>query len=300
LLADLAHWGLFGALSVQLYLYYQAFPNDKLPTKCVVYSVYTIGLAQTILQTHDAFATYGSGFGDISEFTDIHLEWLDVPILGGLVAFIGQMFYAYRVYVLSGFWFVPVLIVVVSLASSLGAILTGAFTLAGMIFLLAVYSGLVWCGASALCDIIIAVSMTSYLFTQASGFRQARALVLKVIRLTLETGSLTAVVAVANLIVFLAFPGQPYFIIPTGLMSRLYANCILVVLNARCQIVGGRGTDGPPMDTLSTPSFLRDLGTRAASSNAAPTFTINREAVSDEASHDRVEMKTLGVRSVSL
>ncbi|KAJ7265309.1 hypothetical protein C8J57DRAFT_1622413 [Mycena rebaudengoi] len=80
ILAYLLHWGLFGSLSVQicksprplqalqpelvLDLYYQAFPNDTRFKKYLVYTVYTIEFAQTILSTHDAFATFGYDFTD--------------------------------------------------------------------------------------------------------------------------------------------------------------------------------------------------------------------------------------------
>lgn len=40
IIACLLHWGLFGTLSVQLYLYYLAFPKDRTSTKCLVYGIY--------------------------------------------------------------------------------------------------------------------------------------------------------------------------------------------------------------------------------------------------------------------
>ncbi|KAJ7467581.1 hypothetical protein FB451DRAFT_1092766, partial [Mycena latifolia] len=253
LLADVLHWGLFGALTVQLYLYYEAFPNDRLPTKCLVYGVYAIELVETILITHDAFASFGYGFGSLAALTKIDFDWLDIPIMGGLVAFLGQSFYAYRIYVLSKSLFVPVLILIVSLTSTVGAFLTGAFSLeAGNLALLnnrrISAAGGVWCGASALSDIMIAVGMTYYLSKKITGFRQTHALVSKVIRLTLETGSLTALVAVTSLTLFFAFPSQAYYATAAGVLPTLYANCILVVLNARCRILGGRATHSSSTD----------------------------------------------------
>ncbi|KAJ7467570.1 hypothetical protein FB451DRAFT_1401572 [Mycena latifolia] len=321
LLADVLHWGLFGALTVQLYLYYEAFPHDRLPTKCLVYGVYAIELVETILITHDAFASFGYGFGSLAALTRIDFDWLDIPIMSGLVAFLGQSFYAYRVYVLSKSLFVPVLILIVSLTSSVGAFLTGAFILeAGNLALLnnrkiSAAAG-VWCGASALCDIIIAVGMTyyvSFLFSsllilsdlelllelskKITGFRQTQALVSKVIRLTLETGSLTALVAVTNLTLFFAFPGRAYYVTAAGVLPTLYANCILVVLNARCQILGGRATYASSTDFSSTSSYLRNVGTHAASANDTHPVMTHREVLSDTAMYDRVQMKSMGINA---
>ncbi|KAJ7463944.1 hypothetical protein FB451DRAFT_1491974 [Mycena latifolia] len=298
LLSYLLHWGLFGALSVQLYLYYQAFPNDRLGTKCLVYIVYTIELVETILLTHDAFQTFGYGFGDISAPSKINLGWLDLPVTSGLVGFIGQSFYAHRLYVLSKSWLIPVLIVVVSLASSIGAFVTGAFSLeAGNFALLntrkvSISSG-VWNGGSALSDITIAVFMTYYLSQKVTAFRQTRAFVSKLMRLTVETGTLTAFVAITNFTLFIALPGRAYYAATTAMLPKLYANCILVVLNARSQIVGGRGTEAMSMERPSTTSYPRTPGMRPTGTNDAHMVTLDRDALSDAALHDHVEMKGL-------
>ncbi|KAJ6537827.1 hypothetical protein B0H19DRAFT_961969, partial [Mycena capillaripes] len=295
-------WGLFGGLTVQVYFYYQAFPKDRLPTKLLVYTAYTIELLAIILQTHDVFETFGYGFGNFSALTTIKLGWLDIPVLSGLVALIGQSFYAYRVHVLSNSWFIPGVIMIVSLTSSVAALLAGIFSFALCTDCevesgtdLDVYVSQIWCGASALSDILIAICMTYYLSKRVTGFRQTRALISKLIRLTLETGSLTALLAVTNLIVFLAFPGRSYYIIPTVLMARLYAICILVVLNSRSEIVGGRGTSEKSTDLLSTPSYLRTPATRGTDTTDTHLVTLNREDLSDPAMAHHVEMKAMSV-----
>jgi hypothetical protein len=73
--------------SIRSDLYYLAFPRDRLSTKCLVYGVYAIELVETILITHDAFATFAYGFGDISAFTKIGFDWLTIPIMSGLGVF---------------------------------------------------------------------------------------------------------------------------------------------------------------------------------------------------------------------
>ncbi len=57
--------------------------------------------------------------------------------------------------------------------------------------------GQIWCGASALCDIIIAICMTYYV-SPFTGFRRTRLLVTKLIRLTVETGSVTGMFSVSS------------------------------------------------------------------------------------------------------
>ncbi|KAJ7669125.1 hypothetical protein B0H17DRAFT_1209687 [Mycena rosella] len=304
LIADLLHWGLFGTLSVQVYLYYQAFPNDKLSTKSLVYLVYALELVETILITHDSFSAFGYGFGDLLAITKVDYDWLSIPVMSGVVAFIGQAFYAWRIYLLSKSWVISALIVITALTSSVGAFFTGAFVLeAGNLALLntrkvSVAAG-VWCGASALSDVIIAVCMTYYLSKRDTGYRQTHVLISRIIRLTIETGSLTALVAVASLGLFFGYPGHTYYVTATALIPKLYANSMLVVLNSRFQILGGRATYTSSMDLMSTPDHLRHTGTDAGS-GPAHVVRINREFESDGALPDQVEMKGMRVANLAV
>ncbi|SJK98181.1 uncharacterized protein ARMOST_01442 [Armillaria ostoyae] len=249
IVAGLLHWGLFGTLSVQLYLYYLAFPKDRTFTKSLVYGIYIVEFAQTMLVTHDAFAMFGYGFGDIETLTDMHFNWLTVPIMSAAAACVGQGFYAYRIFILSKSRIIPILVICVSLTSSVAAIITGVYSFqAGSIIKLnnrktSVAVG-IWCGASALCDIVIAICMTYYAstFSLSAIFNDTRILVTKLIRLTIETGSVTAVVALLNLILFYAFPRQTFYGTPALIMPKLYANTVYMVLNSRIRILGGRDT----------------------------------------------------------
>ncbi len=65
-------------------LYYEAFPNDRLWTKCLVYGTYTLELTQTILIMHDAFVIFGTGFGDLEALIDAHFLWFSVPVMSGI------------------------------------------------------------------------------------------------------------------------------------------------------------------------------------------------------------------------
>ncbi|KAJ6566767.1 hypothetical protein B0H19DRAFT_859882, partial [Mycena capillaripes] len=94
----------------------------------------------------------------------------------------------------------------------------------------------VWLVGSALSDIISAGCLTYYLSKNPSGFPSTRVFVGKLIALTIETGALTAWMALAHLIFFFAVPRKPYFFTAAAVQSKLYANTILAVLNSRFQI----------------------------------------------------------------
>ncbi|PBK84793.1 hypothetical protein ARMGADRAFT_943024, partial [Armillaria gallica] len=233
----LLNWGLFGTLSVQLYLYYLAFPDDRQSTKYLVYGVYVIELVQMMLIAHDAFAMYGYGFGDIDALTRLNYNWLSVPIMSAIVACVGQVFYAYRIFIVSRSRIIPILVICVSLTSSVAAVILGIYTFqasdaSGMDNRKTQIAAGIWCGASSLCDILIAICMTYYLMRSTTNFRRTQMLVTKIICLTIETGSVTAVVALLTFILFITYPHQTFYITPTLLVPKLYANAIYMVLNS--------------------------------------------------------------------
>ncbi|PBK87451.1 hypothetical protein ARMGADRAFT_1085475 [Armillaria gallica] len=271
LIASLLHWGLFGTLSVQLYLYYLAFPNDRRFTKRLVYGIYSIEFVQMVLVTHDAFEIFGYGFGDIDAIIEIHSDWLTGPIISSI-----------------GFLCIPNLHIVkvtnpphirrlcllwcfFSVTSSAAAIVTGVYSFeAGNIIELntrkvSICVG-IWCGASALCDIIVAICMTYYLMRSNTGFRQTQILITRLIRLTVETGTVTAVFALLNLILFFAFPHQTFYTPPTLLMPKLYANTIYMVLNSRIRIMGGRDTYLASTDIHITTTMVQDTNSQSTQS----------------------------------
>ncbi|KIP04366.1 hypothetical protein PHLGIDRAFT_199838 [Phlebiopsis gigantea 11061_1 CR5-6] len=100
-LACLLNWGLYGALSVQVYWYYIAFPNDRWFPKTLVYSVYALDTAQTIIVTNDVFNVYAKNFGNTVMLDSIGTEWLAVPILTSIVSCTVQMYYGFRLKILS-------------------------------------------------------------------------------------------------------------------------------------------------------------------------------------------------------
>ncbi len=67
-------------------LYYLAFPDDRRFTKYLVYAIYAIEFVQTMLISHDAFATFGYDFGDMDTLTAKHLSWFTIPIMSAVGA----------------------------------------------------------------------------------------------------------------------------------------------------------------------------------------------------------------------
>ncbi|KAK0498681.1 hypothetical protein EDD18DRAFT_1375594 [Armillaria luteobubalina] len=273
----LLNWGLLGTLSVQLYLYYLAFPNDRRFIKYLVYGIYVIEFAQTMFATHDAFATFGYGFGDMDVLDRLNFSWLAVPVMSAVAAGVGQVFYAYRIFIVSNSRIIPIFIICISLTSSVAALITGVYSfragdLTGMDNQRMYIIAGIWCGASALCDILIAICMTYYLMHRTTNFRRTRILVTNIIRLTIETGSVTAVVALLTFILFIAFPHQSFHTAPALLLPKLYANAVYIVLNSRFRIVGGRDTYESAMDMSITSTVIRNMVSSQSTDETGEVF----------------------------
>ncbi|KAJ7892009.1 hypothetical protein B0H13DRAFT_1625761 [Mycena leptocephala] len=279
LIAQLLQWALFGTLTVQLYLYYQAFPKDRLLAKCIMYSVYCIQLVDIVMSAYDAFQTFGYGFGSLSALGSIGLSWFTSPVITAIVSFIVQSFYAFRLHALSKSRKIPVLIVAVSLPSWVHSHSAGVNT-AHHAQKLSISVG-VWLIGSASIDIIIAVCMTYVLLVNDTGLRQTHALVTKLIRLSIETGSVTALVAVTTAVLFYAFPERLYYITPVNIMPMVYANTMLAVLNSRFHISGGRSAQTSSTDvSFSLPLHVRNTGTLADSaSHPGPFISITERGM---------------------
>ncbi|KAK0226538.1 hypothetical protein IW262DRAFT_1431579 [Armillaria fumosa] len=286
----LLNWGLFGTLSIQLYLYYLAFPKDRRFVKSLVYGIYIVELFHTILVTHDAFTIFGYGFGDLDALTDVHSNWLLVPMMGGIgmSSTSRSGFYAYRIIILSRSRIVPAFIICVSLTSLVAAIIAGVCIfqegdIANINDRRMSISIGISCTGYALCDIAIAICMTYYLMRSKTGFRRTQILVTKLIRLTVETGSLTAAIALVIPILFFMFPYQAFFMTPALIISKLYANAIYMVLNSRVRIMGGRDTYTSSTDMEITTTMMRDITSHSTQgAQRTPVVAITKEVFTSD------------------
>ncbi|KAF9472232.1 hypothetical protein BDN70DRAFT_494351 [Pholiota conissans] len=116
------NWGLFGALSIQVYTYFLSFPKDKPALKALVSSVYILEATQIALLTQTIWALMVSGFGNIAAFDNVGTMWISVSGIGGLVAVLVQCFYSYRIAIFSESRIIPGIIVTMSITSLAGSL----------------------------------------------------------------------------------------------------------------------------------------------------------------------------------
>jgi len=230
------NWGLLGSLCNQVYIYSLCFPRDSKYVKLLVYSLFLAEIAQTCMATSDAFNWLVYGWGRPDQLGNYQLSWLDVPILTGIISATVQVSFAWRIWVLSRSWILGGIIVMISLVQGSAAIATGIQIrlLPGFAELPSLFPTVsVWLGGSALVDILIAVSMTYLLSRSRNGFHETNYLLARLVRLTVETGTVTATVATVDLLLFNLFKDNNLHICPATTLAKLYTNSLMVVFNNR-------------------------------------------------------------------
>jgi hypothetical protein len=231
------NWGLYGVLATQLYTYHQAGFRDNRLIKSIVYGLFVVETLQLVMATHDSFHTLALGWGNLSDLLGVWFTWFDLPFLTGLTSATIQCFYAWRLYVLSKSYVLAITIAAIALVQGAAAMAEGL-----QIFISQNVPGTqedtfkttaVWLGGTALCDIIICCGMFYFLSKSRTGFRATDSMLNRLIRITIETGMATAVIAIIELTLFLTFKHNFYHVVPAFMLSKLYSNSFLVLLNSR-------------------------------------------------------------------
>lgn len=95
------------------------------------------------------------------------------------------------------------------------------------------WPALTWLIASAVADITITASLCYYLARQKSGFSATDDTINKIIRLTVQTGLITTLFAILDVVCFLVLPHTTINFVWDFALSKLYTNALISTLNAR-------------------------------------------------------------------
>ncbi|KJA25580.1 hypothetical protein HYPSUDRAFT_407955 [Hypholoma sublateritium FD-334 SS-4] len=165
LIGTLANWILYGVLLVQICLYYAAFPNDHRLLKQTVLLALVLETIQTTMFTQHVFQRFTRGFNDLLLASEVGTVWFSVPLMTGLIALLTQVFYCYRIAILTKAKYAVAVIAMLSISQLGLAIATAIQTkeaalvpnvLGTKISLITIG---IWGASKAGCDTTIAVIM---------------------------------------------------------------------------------------------------------------------------------------------
>ncbi|KAF9450341.1 hypothetical protein P691DRAFT_773990 [Macrolepiota fuliginosa MF-IS2] len=244
-LGTVFNWCLLGTLFSQLYTYVLTYPEDTRHLKFLVGGLSVLEVLQTVLTTHHAWEMLVAGWGDTS--FDRFLPWsaATFPIMTGLIALIVQVFFAWRIWVLRISTNYTRLAKVMSVLIATIAVIQAAAAFYGGVSFGMVRSWEhvaeltwiveIWLSGSLACDILIAATMITILIeaSRDSPWNHTAAMINKLIVHAIETGAVTAITALVDLIFFELYKDTSLHQAPALLLGKLYTNALMVSLNGR-------------------------------------------------------------------
>ncbi|KAH8914168.1 hypothetical protein BT69DRAFT_1143437 [Atractiella rhizophila] len=88
-----------------------------------------------------------------------------------------------------------------------------------------------WLVGDAFVDIVLSLILVIYLRSQRSEFKDTNALINKWIFISLESGLLSAICALADMLLAVIFPNEPYHFAVNFILSKVYINSVLVLFH---------------------------------------------------------------------
>lgn len=238
-------WCFLGILITQVYVYFVCYPDDSRGLKCLVAGLFVLELVQTTLMTHYGWVMLIGNWGSNTE--NMGLPWSAAtfsPMIG-LISMIVQMFFAWRIWVLRVATNYPrvaqtvsILIVAIAMLQGCAGIYGGiSFGVVRTFDKMASLTWIVelWLGGSFACDVLIAASMIA-IFAEAgrgSPWGHTSTMVNKLVIHAIETGAVTALTALLDLLLFELFKNTSIHQAVASVLGKLYTNALLASLNGR-------------------------------------------------------------------
>ncbi|OCH90854.1 hypothetical protein OBBRIDRAFT_564020 [Obba rivulosa] len=225
----------YGIMVTQTFLYFNTYRNDRLWMKLYVSGLF---LADTVNCVFDIWWIYDiviNHFGDFSALETGNWVFATDPAMVGIIATGVQLFFAWRIKVLTNNNWIVGTIVVTAMGSIFGGIATAAaihFVPEFIEFQKFQAVVIIWLILAAICDTTITITLTLHLRRHRTGFASTDYLLDKIIRITVQNGLITALWAIADLITYLSTPTGAHLALNFPL-AKLYTNSLLSSLNSR-------------------------------------------------------------------
>ncbi|RDX45069.1 hypothetical protein OH76DRAFT_1028418 [Lentinus brumalis] len=272
-LGAITSWLIFGISIVQLYIYTMNFPHDRKGLQVLVYWVFILDIFLTVVAAAMGWHILCAGWGRQTNLVTPGWTFAAIGAGDGIIATTVQIFYAWRIWVLKRWRILPCVIIVISLAQlgSTLSIAAGIANLQNISELLPFFPRtILWLGGGALADILIACAMV-YLLTTAKknshALKSSDRAINRLIRLSVETGIITACSAIIELGLFLgpATENTNLHLFFALILGKIYSNTMMTSLNSR--INTQQTMSRPPTDVTSGVSITHPHNFRAGNAS---------------------------------
>ncbi|KAF8073729.1 hypothetical protein FPV67DRAFT_762794 [Lyophyllum atratum] len=197
---------LYGITIAQVYLYHNSLTRDGRYIRSFVYVLFigdTIQTLFTVLYLYDSLIL---NFGNTTYLRTGHWMFATDPALTGILGGLVQAFFAWRVRVLTGSLFLALVIMACATSSILMGIATAVAI--GIIPRFVEFQKfkvvvIIWLVSASFADMVITSSLVIYLKKYRTGFVRTDTHIDRIIKLTVQTGLITAIWAFVDLMVYL-------------------------------------------------------------------------------------------------
>ncbi|KAF9030360.1 hypothetical protein BDZ89DRAFT_673763 [Hymenopellis radicata] len=241
---------LFGVTVLQTWIYYHEYPNDWATYRYSVGILWIMDALHLSLTVHAVYHYLVNSFGEFLEL-DVIVWSFKVQIAINIVIIVGvQSLYAVRLWKLGRHFhkFLPWLVIVVVAGGTAIGILLAYETC--QISTFSGLQGIAWAVDAAFAsataiDFVISGAMCYYLqkTRRKAKFSSTNSKIIIIMRFVLISGLATSACSMVALIAFITLPTTLVFLGVEFLLTKLYVNSFLAMLNARKRISGTGGTE---------------------------------------------------------
>ncbi|TRM56904.1 hypothetical protein BD626DRAFT_571228 [Schizophyllum amplum] len=260
---------------LQMWHYYRHYAaKDGWFLRCLVIGIFCVDTAQQGMYSASVYWYCVTTHGDPTALAVLDAKLAQQVMLIGILALTVQLFYCYRVFLLSRRnYFVAGFLTVVALGTFAVTTTYYGYTTKYTMFadLANIKSLSISINVtSAVMDVMISSSMVFFLHTSKTGFKRSNDVLNRLIVFTFNTGIPTSAAAIWSLIAINAWPDTFIYMLTFFIEGRLYTNCLMVTLNSRANLKSALSGSSGENYTMSSRDRSGQLpsGQRLNGSNA--------------------------------
>ncbi|KAF9524362.1 hypothetical protein CPB83DRAFT_897990 [Crepidotus variabilis] len=237
LLGVMMNMVLYGVLIVQCYHYYQTYKKDAPWIKLLVLYLFVVESINTGCDIYIIYQPLIERFGSPDAQKYFPTLFAAEPITIVAISTPIQLFFAWRIWVLTKSKALSGVICSLALASFgkfyyLTSDRRSLFARKAELHTPA----LVWFLTACCADVLITVTLVFTLQSKKTGFVATDDAISRIIRMTVQTGMITAICAIGDVVFFMTLPKTALNFLWDLALAKLYANCLLSTLNARASL----------------------------------------------------------------
>jgi len=227
---------LYGVMIVQAFLYHSRYKADRSWFRYLVLYLVIVETANWVCDVGLIYEPLIIRYGTPEALLVSPVLLRADAVLTVLISTPIQFFIAWRIHVVTRSYVLPGIILILAIVSFGGGIATTT-----VVSLHPDYASfgdfhaevITWLVSSTACDVLLTASLVYSLWSRKTNIISTDSYINKLIRLSVQTGFITAAAALLDMILYLTVPNSSLNFMFDFPLSKLYTNALISTLNAR-------------------------------------------------------------------